>query len=196
MDKIVRKWITEVLQQHESLVSIAVQQRAKFEGWLKFELAAHAQQNGATNVRVEAPLSELSPTRKRSDITFNFNDVRYDLELKTPNSNWRMPGVDQKRRPITRNISGIINDGRKLAKFSGQGLVAFVLFPVPSQDRQWIKYLQRIAKELEIPLSEKEHCNLLKVVGRGFCANVVVCCFAVPTASTGHKVPGLPMLFL
>lgn len=34
MDEIVRRWISEILEQYKPLLSIAIRQRAKFEGWL------------------------------------------------------------------------------------------------------------------------------------------------------------------
>lgn len=32
MDKLLRQWITQIIQQNEQLIRIAVRQRAKFEG--------------------------------------------------------------------------------------------------------------------------------------------------------------------
>src|SRR5687768_15519008 len=95
MHETLRQWIFEVLKNHHGVMSIAMRQRAKFEGWLKFELAAHAEMSGATNVVVEASL----PDGGRSDLSFDVNGVRYDVELKTPNTNWRMPGVAETTRP-------------------------------------------------------------------------------------------------
>jgi len=42
-----RKWIVEILEKNLSLVALAVRQRAKFEGWLKFEFARLAVEKGA-----------------------------------------------------------------------------------------------------------------------------------------------------
>ncbi len=85
MDKIVREWISEILIQHELLIRIALRQRAKFEGWLKFELAALAEKYGAESVEVESSYTS-SATQMRSDIAFYFYNIRYEVELKTPNS--------------------------------------------------------------------------------------------------------------
>ncbi len=163
MDKLVREWITTVLDHHPSVLAIAIRQRAKFEGWLKSELAAHAEQQGALAVQVEASFTNVTLNLCRSDITFYYDDKRYDVELKTPNSNWRIPGVLNTTRPITQNIDEIINDGKKLKGSGGVGIIAFVLFPVPTQDRQWIKYLERIATSLSIPLSQIDHSSRLAV---------------------------------
>jgi len=100
MEKILRSWIVDVLEQRRSLLAIAIRQRAKFEGWLKFELALYAEQHGATSVEVEAPTGAGS----RSDLTFLYDGKRYDVELKTSNTNWRMKGVLARTRPITKTF--------------------------------------------------------------------------------------------
>ena len=180
MDKTVRRWIVEILERRGSVITIALRQRAKFEGWLKFELAAYAEQNGATRVEVEAS-KESSQTHERSDITFYLQDVRYDLELKTPNTNWRSGGIETKTRPITKNIAGIVQDVKKLQYSVGQGIVAFVLFPIPPRDDRWVHYLRRIAGETGVPLSERQHCSRVSVSLEGQAsADLIVCCFAVP----------------
>ncbi|MDP2856421.1 MAG: hypothetical protein Q8P50_00360 [Bacillota bacterium] len=191
MHETVRKWMADVLKSHSAPVSIALRQRAKFEGWLKFALAAHAEQNGATNVEVEAQLSESGQTRSRSDISFRWNGARYDVELKTPNTNWRMPGVDEKTRPITKNISCIVDDARKLASGDGEPLVAFVIFPVPPGDQRWRECLERIGRELGISLSPEHHADQVNLpISSRHTADVVICCVSVPRAqradSTGQ----------
>jgi hypothetical protein len=180
MDRTVRNWIVEILESRRSVITIAVRQRAKFEGWLKFELAAYAEKNGASNVEVEAS-KESSQAHERSDITFYFQGLRYDLELKTPNTNWRSTGIETKTRPITKNIESIVQDVKKLQDSVGQGIVAFVLFPIPPRDHRWTDYLRRIAVETGIPVSEKQHCSCVSVSLEGeVSADLIVCCFAVP----------------
>ena len=179
MDKIVREWISEILIQHELLLKIALRQRAKFEGWLKFELAGIAEKYGAEDVEVEAS-NNFGTGLMRSDIAFKFNDIRYDVELKTPNSNWRMPGVYNKTRPITKNVAGIVHDGEKLRTCSGQGIVAFVLFPIPPKDNRWIEYLNRISTELEVSINEFDNCKRLSMtLGNDYQADLVICAFQV-----------------
>ncbi|ACA43723.1 hypothetical protein CLD_0051 [Clostridium botulinum B1 str. Okra] len=41
MDKLIRNTISDIIKNHTQLISIVIRQRAKFEGWLKFELADH-----------------------------------------------------------------------------------------------------------------------------------------------------------
>jgi hypothetical protein len=98
----VRQWITDILKQHQALVAIAVRQRAKFEGWLKFEIAAHLVEHGISAIEVESGYTDSEAPPGRADISFTYDILRYDLELKTPNTNYRLPGVVNKHRPITK----------------------------------------------------------------------------------------------
>jgi len=174
-----REWIVGILESHPTLVALAVRQRAKFEGWLKFELAQCAAKDGADSVEVEPSFDN---GRGHSDIAFQFGNTCYYLELKTPNTNWRVPGVANKTRPITENINSIVRDAQKLQDCPGQGIVAFTLFPVPSADNRWKVYLKRIADELDIGLSESRHCTRVNVpLGDGRSCDVVVCCFPYPS---------------
>jgi hypothetical protein len=178
-----REWIVDVLQGHLSLVKVAIRQRAKFEGWLKFELACYIEQIGDHVVQIETSDSgEIG----RSDITFYVDSERYDLELKTPNTNWRVPGVANINRPITQNMAEIVKDASKLQGCSGHGLVAFVLFPVPRNDYRWHGYLDRIANALLIPLSENANCSRMYVpLETTDGCEMIVCCFSYP--QDGHK---------
>ena len=83
VQEIVRVWIGEVLRGHPRPVAIAMRQRAKFEGWLKFTLAAIAELKGATDVVVEA---RTGYALARSDVSFQWHGTRYDVELKTINN--------------------------------------------------------------------------------------------------------------
>lgn len=169
----VRDWIVEVLTSRPEVTQLAVRQRAKFEGWLKFELAAEAERGGARDIVLEAPL----PTgNMRADLGFSLNGTALVVELKTPNANWRMAGVENKGRPVTMNIDSIIVDGNKM-RDAGGGIVAFTFFPVPVGDNRWREYLQRIASQLEVPLSEADHCTRVAVrLGPGD-AEIIVCAF-------------------
>jgi hypothetical protein len=183
MHGIVRGWIVQVIQEHATLLALAVRQRAKFEGWLKFELAAYAMQMGAQRVEVERGRRDDDADTSRSDVSFIYEGTRYDIELKTPNTNWRMPGVLSAGRPITKNVADIIADGRKLARSVGQGLLAFVMFPVPPRDRRWTHYLDRIAEHLSIPLSEFQHAARVNILlGDGNTSDLIVVAFPVPHA--------------
>ena len=131
--------------------------------------------------RLKSPSSDEGSSRCRSDVTFLLEGKRYDVELKTPNANWRMPGVINITRPITQNIAEIVNDGNKLRVCSGQGIVAFVLFPVPVEDRQWEVYLERLALALDLSLSVQEHTSRLSIPLRDDkVADFIICCFDIP----------------
>ncbi len=181
MHEQVRASIIDVLERHRPLLAIAFRQRAKFEGWLKFELAACAEQRGATSVCVEATSQDPAvASRRRSDVAFHFDHVRYDVELKTPNSNWRLPGVDNVTRPITKNIADIVLDARKLSASADHGIVAFVLFPIPSGDARWHEYLERVSTTLKMQLSTVDHTAQITIpLSEAYGADAVVCCFDV-----------------
>jgi hypothetical protein len=174
----IRNWIVQILENRTQLLRIAVRQRAKFEGWLKFELASLAEKNGAQGVKVEDSYTATNGKLQRSDISFSFDGVRYDVELKTPNTNYRMLGVQEEHRPITKNISEIIEDAEKLFMCSGQGVVGFVLFPIPPHDSRWKEYLDRIGSELNIKLSENENCTRVSLpIAMDHSADMIVCTF-------------------
>jgi len=175
MHERIRQWTVEVLADHIPLLSLAFRQRTKFEQWLKFELALHAEEAGCQDVQVEAAL----PTGGRCDIALTCEGIRYYVELKTPNANWRMQGIESKSRPITKNFSEIVEDARKLEGCRGQGIVAFVLFPVPDSDRRWEAYIHRVAGNLGIAVSPETDCSFVTVpVGERRSCRAVVCSFA------------------
>ena len=176
MDKLIRKGIIDILTKHEELLRIPLRQRAKFEGWLKFELACYLEQIGMRSVEVE---SQRHFSRDRIDLIF-FKDedleYLYSLELKTPNTNWKIAGVSTSGRPITKNIQSIVDDAFKLN--SQYGIVAFVLFPVPVDDSRWEIYLNRINDKTGLCLSKETNCDIVEmnVDDKNTC-NLIVCTF-------------------
>lgn len=173
--KLVRDALVSIIEDRESLVGLACRSRSKFERWLQFELADKLRRAHSPRVLLEAPLGN-----QRTDITFFLGSSRYDVELKTPNTSWRVPGVVQATRPITDNLHGIVSDAAKLQSGSGTGLVAFVLFPLPNGDKRWLSYLARIALATQIPLSEAEHCTTVSIdIEGGLSCDAVVCVFPV-----------------
>lgn len=180
-----RQWIVGILQGRLSLVALAVRQRAKFEGWLKFELGFCAEREGAGPVRVEESSGKRGFSKRGfSDVCFRSGKTLYYVELKTSNTNYRVPGVVKKSRPITINIASIVKDAKKLRHCSGRGIVAFVLFPIRKGDSRWMRYLQRIGRKLNTTLSEKDHCTRVCVpIEDDKLCEVVVCCFPYPLTS-------------
>ena len=126
----IRQVLNKILISRKDVVQLASQQRAKFEGWLKFELAvALRSKAGFNNVTLE----ERYLTTGRSDISFEYNGAKWFVEMKTANTNWRAEDLEKLTRPITRNIDGIVEDIMVLREkcAPSHGLVVFCVFPVP-----------------------------------------------------------------
>ena len=129
-----------LLQRNSSVLNLAISQRAKFEGWLKFELAFElSQKYSDTSV-------EKYVNRRFIDIYAN-NSL---IELKTPNTNFAIEGVEPTSgRPITKNIQGINDDIKKLIKVRGSfshGYIVFVMFPI--DDIKYHDYVNRVVSKL------------------------------------------------
>lgn len=107
--------------------------------------------------------------------------------------------MSPRSRPVTKNIASVIDDGAKIEQADG-GIVAFVLFPVPSGDHRWRIYLVRIATGLGLSLCEADHCSRVTVeFTGGDNAEMIVCAFAVPSARGSRRCrrtsacPGRPV---
>lgn len=72
MDSQVRQWIDQILEEHPKILKLALRQRAKFEGWLKFELAVQAKLYGAVDVEVESASPQNETDLSQSDIAFTY----------------------------------------------------------------------------------------------------------------------------
>lgn len=114
--------IVNILNSNKSLVAISIKQRAKFEGWLKFELANALKNNGYSDTCVEYYVKK----GKHIDIYANESFI----ELKTPNTSYRNDFSEDVIRPITKNVSSIIDDINKLKPYNKPGYIAFVMFPL------------------------------------------------------------------
>ncbi|MED0677487.1 hypothetical protein ABEV55_16955 [Aneurinibacillus thermoaerophilus] len=157
MEELILLKIEEIIQDHTKLMHIALRQRAKFEGWLKFELAQHLEEYGFNELSVEYMYNK----GKSADISFTKDNQRYFLELKTSNTNWVVKGIESKTRPITKNIDSIIDDGFKLQGCNGVGILVFILFPLPKGDRRWNQYLERVSNLLEISFQENKNYKII-----------------------------------
>lgn len=171
MEKFITHAVWEILNRNSVLMSIVFYQKAKFEGWLKFELASYLKSNGMQNVGVE---SGEDHSNCRCDISFDINNIRYRLELKTSNANWKIPGIRSGGKPITKNIKSIITDARKLN--SENGLVVFVLFPLPIENERWRDHLTTITNETKIELND-QNLKLLNFESEDFSCRALICCF-------------------
>jgi len=114
-------------------LSIFAKERAKFESWLKVELCDS----------LSKYFKDVAPEKNRIDITFE----NWAIELKTVNTNIHYENVKNKRRPITRNIKGVIEDIEKLKSNDYiNKAVLFVVFPIKHDNENWQFQLQKISK--------------------------------------------------
>ena len=122
--KYIADTIESILSSNEDLLEIAFRQRAKFEGWLKFEIAKEFQKSGKAT-KVEYPIA-----KGHVDL-FADNCL---IELKTPNTSYTCKGVVPKTRTITDNVNSIISDVDKLRNITEDHsydlFIAFVMFPI------------------------------------------------------------------
>lgn len=122
-------------------------------------------------------------------MAFKFGSAEYFVELKTATTNWRMEGIKNATRPITKNIQGVIEDGRKLRKLNGRGSLVFAMFPVRHEDDQWLRYLDRIANSLGLELSATD-CSTRVTVNLEAAekADVIVVTIPINEALSGSAV--------
>ena len=117
--------LVNILTSRQDLVFIAIKQRAKFEGWLKFELA-----NELRKLYPDTCV-EKCMSGKLVDV-FSNNSC---IELKTPNTSYRHDGCENRTRPITNNIASIIDDINALKKIGVDGYIAFIMFPIDNNGK-------------------------------------------------------------
>ena len=141
---IIKDNLSNRIQNHKGL-SYFVKHRAKFEGWLKVELCEILSQI----------TEDIIPEKNRIDIVFD----DWALELKTINTNYRYQNIENKTRPITKNIDGIIKDIEKLINNNtySKKAILFVVFPLSLSDHSsyWEKHISKIKENLAF-LESKE----------------------------------------
>jgi len=152
---ILNKIISDVIKKIESHRGLSefIINLAKFEGWLKVEIIDSA---------IKLGCSEVIPEKDLIDVTFNFDNKSYAIELKTINTNYQK-GFSRKTRPITKNISGVIKDIEALQK-NGEyknKFVLFIVFPLNLEDnkKKWNYHLKKIESLVNLigyPLRFKE----------------------------------------
>ena len=117
-------------------LAICARERAKFEGWLKVELCES----------LSEIFTDVIPERDRIDVTFS----DWAIELKTLNTNYRFKNVENKMRPITKNIQSVIDDIENLKSSNIKNkAILFVVFPVSDEVEYWKELLIRITSLLE-----------------------------------------------
>ena len=117
--------LVNILKSRQDLVFIAIKQRAKFEGWLKFELA-----NELRKLYPDTCV-EKCMSGKLVDVFSNDSCI----ELKTPNTSYRHDGCENRTRPITNNIASIIDDINALKKIGVDSYIAFIMFPIDNNGK-------------------------------------------------------------
>ena len=134
--------IKKILSKNKDLLEIAFRQRAKFEGWLKFEIAKEFQKSGK-DTKVEYPIA-----KGHVDL-FADNCL---IELKTPNTSYTCKGVDPKTRTITDNVNSIISDVDKLRNIteglSYDSFIAFVMFPIDT-NKKYMGHVNKIENHIQ-----------------------------------------------
>ncbi|WGU92070.1 hypothetical protein QJQ58_15770 [Paenibacillus dendritiformis] len=175
MERKIIQLIEGIIKTRSSLINFCVKQKAKFEGWLKFELAQDLNDIGVDQVCVEYSYAKGF----RADISFVYFGEWFLLELKTSNTNFRINGIEPRTRPITKNIDSIIEDGHKLLRANDVGLVVFVLFPLIPNNSKWIKYLNRISTALSVELQENKNYNIIKCNATEFSYDILISCLEI-----------------
>jgi len=127
----IHRCLIDLLRNRQDVVSIAYRYRAKFEGWLKFEIAgALAKTRDPSSVVPEAQYVDGG----NCDVFIKSGRTGYYVELKTCNTNWKVRDAEPRHRPIKMNRLGVIDDIWKLRTKCGDyhGIACFVFFPVPN----------------------------------------------------------------
>lgn len=150
----IRLALRQILSSRLDVTILACKQRAKFEGWLKFELASALNKTSTIkNIILEGGYA----TGGRADIVFTYCDITWFIEMKTSNTNWRAEGIENRTRPIKKNIDEVIDDIKVLQSncYPHRGLAVFVLFPVPKRiwtiEKDKVSYhLHRIESDCDL----------------------------------------------
>jgi len=81
---IVKAVLKDITLRRRNVMAVAVPKRAKYEGWLKMELAAVLDHHeDVKTVDIESPY----PRGGRADLSFQVDRTTWYVELKTSNTN-------------------------------------------------------------------------------------------------------------
>lgn len=151
MYKTVYKAIERILNNptlSEPILNIHLPRRAKFERYLQSVLA-----NELKHLYSDTTI-ERSYSQKDQFVDIYSNNTF--IELKTPNTNFKVTGIPSSSgKAITDSIDDIRDDIRKLKqeKLSTDvnGVVAFVIFPIKNTDQ-----IQRHLKKIKLDLNSSK----------------------------------------
>jgi hypothetical protein len=148
----------ELVNRMESSRSLGVfaKHRAKFEGWLKVELVDILIRQGHDAV----------PEHDRIDVCFGGEYEGIAIELKAVNTNYRDGIAENKVRPITKNIQGVLDDIEKHWKNNfPHKFVIFVAFPLDVTHAKWKSHLKIIEEQLGAPCWRPRYFTFTSGVG-------------------------------
>jgi len=139
------KILEEALEPNIDVISLACKYRSKFEGWLKFEILRNLHKKGLV----------VTPEGERFDILINYIGIKYAIELKTVNMNYRISGIESKRKPVTKNFKSIEKDIEKIENSAVPGKVIFIIFPIPAGDESFKKFIEKVQDKTGFSIKQK-----------------------------------------
>ena len=133
---ILKEEVPSTIIRHNGL-KFFIKNRSKFEGWFKVELCDI----------LSKYTNNIIPEKDRIDIVFD----EWALELKTSNTNYRYTGVENRSRPITKNVNSIIKDIQDLKRNENydKRAVVFIIFPLSKDTSAWNTHILKISSELQ-----------------------------------------------
>ena len=149
LDKIVNKLI-DTISQHGGC-AIFAEKRAKFEGWVKVELARIFSELGY-EVEPEKLYfidKEHQVERHQVDLFSESGNTGLCVELKTVNTSYKGILAKKKTRPITMNVNSVLEDLEKLSAIKGANpqvecYVLFLVYPCESGNEHWQMHERRL----------------------------------------------------
>lgn len=139
MEDIIANAILQTIQSNQQLLALPCAQKAKFENWLKFELAYR--------LKVLIPDTVVEYKLPNGNKFIDIKSGNCYIELKTTNTNVTIPILSpQATKPITQNINDIISDVNNLRKFitddDSSRYVATIIFPYNKKQDKNLKKLK------------------------------------------------------
>jgi hypothetical protein len=118
-------------------IAVFVDNRAKFEGWLKVEIVdILCNKMNPKKITPEAPDNNENITSEENK-NYQHIDIVFDdsaLELKAVNTSYREESIENKTRPITDNVNQLVKDIKKLRELNRKDIknkaILFVVFPL------------------------------------------------------------------
>lgn len=160
MEKILNDMIVTILSYNSDLMMLALSKRAKFEGWLKFELA-----NILSRTYSDTEV-ERSTVSDGSIVHVDIYSNKSWIELKTSNTSYKADGCSDLTRPVTANVHSILHDIDKLRRIKDpdERYIAFVMFPIDQAEGKYTNHIQNVKNKLKKPASIVERIIQIKKI--------------------------------